>query len=83
MTNSKQAKNGAIETRRDKFVRLAESRTNKIIDQIELLGNLSNKSVYEYSEDDVTKIFSRLDKELKNARTRFDEKESKTKRFKL
>ena len=30
----------------DNFVRLAEARTNKIIDMIGLLGNLSNKSNY-------------------------------------
>lgn len=28
------------ETKRDKFVRLAEARTNKIIDMLQLLGNL-------------------------------------------
>ena len=27
------------ETKRDKFVRIAEARTNKIIDMVQLLGN--------------------------------------------
>ncbi len=40
----------AEENKREKFVRLAENRTNRIIDQIELLGNLSNTSAYEYSK---------------------------------
>ena len=30
------------ETKREKFVRLAEARTNKIIDMLQLLGNCSN-----------------------------------------
>ena len=30
------------ETKSEKFVRIAESRTNKIIDMIKLLGNCSN-----------------------------------------
>lgn len=32
------------ESKRDKFVRLAEARTNKIIDMLQLLGNCSNTS---------------------------------------
>lgn len=61
---------------RDKFVSLAEARTTKVIKMIRLIGNLSNKSNYSYSEKDVAKIFSELDKELKLARRRFDESRS-------
>lgn len=60
------------ETKREKFVRLAEARTNKIINMIRLLGNCSNATTYEYTSEDVKKIFSKLDTELKNARARFD-----------
>lgn len=45
------------ETKRQKFVRLAESRTNKIIDMLQLLGNCSNSSAYDYTQEDVDKIF--------------------------
>ena len=41
------------ESKREKFIRLAENRTNKALDMIRLIGNLSNKAVYDYSEDDV------------------------------
>ena len=41
------------ESKRDKFVRVAEARTNKIIGMIKLLGNCSNKNTYEYSKEDV------------------------------
>ena len=44
------------ETKRDKFVRIAEARTNKIINMIQLLGNCSNQSLYEYSQKDANKI---------------------------
>ena len=37
------------ESKRDKFVRLAEARTNKIIDMLQLLGNCSNTSTYSYT----------------------------------
>lgn len=72
------------ETKRQKFVRLAESRTNKIIDMLQLLGNCSNSSVYDYTQEDVDKIFSALDSEVKEARKKFNKIESKkSKRFTL
>ncbi len=59
------------ETKRDKFVRLAENRTNKALEQIRLLGNLSNKSTYEYSKQDVEKIFNALENEIANSKKQF------------
>ena len=57
-----------METKNDRFVRIAEARTNKIIDMIRLLGNCSNKASYDYSKEDVKKIFGALEKELKNTK---------------
>lgn len=72
------------ENKRDRFIRIAESRTNKIIDMIHLLGNCSNRSAYEYTQKDIDKIFNTLDSELKEAKKRFNKKESdKSSRFKL
>jgi len=45
---------------RDAFVRLAEARTNKILKSLDLLGNLSNRSNYSYSDDDIRKIFKAI-----------------------
>lgn len=72
------------ESKRERFVRIAEARTNKIINMIDLLGNCSNKSTYEYSDEDVSKIFGRLEKELRIAKQRFvSTDENTTKKFKL
>ena len=49
---------GSGESKRDKFVRLAENRTNKILETLVLLGNCSNTSAYEYSQKDVDKIYT-------------------------
>ncbi len=65
------------ETKREKFVRLAEARTNKIIDMLQLLGNCSNSSAYDYSQEDVDKIFSAIESEVKEARKKFSKIESK------
>ncbi|MBE7100219.1 MAG: hypothetical protein E7364_01260 [Clostridiales bacterium] len=59
------------ESKRDRFVRLAEARTNKILEMMRLLGNCSSKSNYEYTDADIKKIFGTLEKELKNAKNRF------------
>lgn len=72
-----------METKRDKFVRLAEARTNKIIDMIRLLSNCSNKSNYDYTEADVQKIFSTIEKELKNAKIKFSVSENEDEKFRL
>ena len=65
------------ETRRDKFVRLAEARTNKIIDMLQLLGNCSNTSAYDYTQQDVEKIFSAIEAEVREAKKKFSKIESK------
>lgn len=65
------------ETKRERFIRLAVTRTNKIIDMIKLLGNCSNTSVYEYTKEDVDKIFSAIESELKEAKKNFAKAEDK------
>ena len=72
-----------MEEKREKFKRLAESRTNKVIDMLALIGNLSNQSNYEYTARDVNKIFSSIEKALDIQRERFNSNLSKKRRFKL
>ena len=62
--------------KRDRFIRIAEGRTNKAIKMIRLLGNCSNRTVYDYETEEVKKIFQAIDKELKLARARYEEKDS-------
>lgn len=57
--------------RRDKFVKLAEARTNNAIKQIKLIGNLSNRGNYSFDEKDVDKIFRALQHEIKAMKDRF------------
>lgn len=67
---------GNTETRRDRFVRIAEARTNKIIDMLQLLGNCSNKSNYEYSKEDVKLIFGAIEAELRATKAKFEVSEN-------
>ena len=59
------------ESKRDKFVRLAEARTNKIINMLQLLGNCSNTSTYEYTPQDVDKIFAAIENGVRDAKRKF------------
>lgn len=63
------------ETKHERFIRVAESRTNKILDLIRLLGNCSNRMNYEYTEDEVRSIFETIEKELNNAKRRYSFKD--------
>lgn len=59
------------ETPNEKFKRIASARTQKIISMIELLGNCSNSYVYEYSQEEVNKIFNAIETELRIAKEKF------------
>lgn len=72
-----------METKREKFIRLANKRTNDILDKIRLLENLSNKARYEYHDEDINKIFNEIDKNLREARLKFKTKKNNNKKFKL
>lgn len=71
-----------MKEKKERFVRIAEKRTNKILEQLRLLGNCSNKNNYEYTDEDIKKIFNVIESELKNTKIRFASKQSKEK-FKL
>ena len=71
------------ETKRDRFVRIVENRTNKILDMLRLLANCANKSNYEYDEDDIKQIFAAIDKEVKATKNAFLGIDSKEERFSL
>ena len=61
-----------MRNKKDKFIKLAEARVNKTLKDIQLIGNLSNRSAYEFADSDVRKIFSALQKGLDSAKARFN-----------
>ena len=72
------------ETKRERFVRLAEARTNKIIDMVQLLGNCSNTSIYEYSDSDIEQIFAAIEAAVRDAKRKFTKTDStKSSKFTL
>lgn len=59
------------ETKSETFRRLATKRTNAVIDKLRVLGHCANPWLYDYSEEDVKKIFRAIDAELKAVKARF------------
>jgi hypothetical protein len=70
-------------TRRDRFLEVAQRRTKALLRDLRLLGNCGNRSAYEYTDGEVEKIFSAIQRELDLARSRFRTEERKEIDFKL
>ena len=64
--------------KRNRFVSLAENRVSRAINSIRLIGNLSNKSNYSYTDADVRAIISALQSEINNLKGQFNKKDSKS-----
>ena len=74
---------GEGESKHDKFKRLATQRVTNAIKKIELIGNLSS-SGYEYTPEEVEKIFASLGQTLDNTKSRFSKsKKEETGKFEL
>ena len=71
------------ESKRDRFVRIAEQRVNNILDHFRKLANLSNHRNYEYTNEDIKKIFTKLSRELDGVKKMFYVKKKTKEKFKL
>ena len=69
------------ESKAEKFVRLGEYRVNKAIEAIGRIENLSNRSSYEYTEEQVEAMFSMMEKRLSEVKGRFAPKQAKDTTF--
>lgn len=72
-----------MESKKVNFSRISESRTAKIVDMIRLLGNLTNKSFYEYTDDQIDSMFDRIQKELDDQKKLFSDSKRAKQRIQL
>ena len=68
---------------RDRFVRIVENRVNRVLNDLDSLGNCSNRRNYEYTKKDVEKIFAEIEKKVNDVKSLFNENPEKAKTFKL
>ena len=69
------------ETKAEKFKRLSLARVQKATKYINNLGNLANKSSYNYTKEDVDKIFGYLQKQIDDAKSKFESTVQKNDEF--
>lgn len=67
--------------KKERFKRLAVYRTNEVLKRLKVLGNCSNRSTYDYTEDEINRIFSEIEKSVRATKGKFHY--PKTKQFKL
>lgn len=72
-------------TKHKNFKRIAEARTEKVLDMLDLIGNLSNTSFYEYDDKEIKAIFEAIQKSVDENKKKFTKKKSKkaSRRFTL
>lgn len=58
-------------TRRERFKRLATQRTNAVLKKLQVLGNCANTQAYEYTEEELKKIFCVIEKQVADVKARF------------
>ena len=59
------------ESKQERFRRLATQRTNAVLHRLQILGHCANPQLYDYSEEDVRKIFRAIDSEVKAIKAKF------------
>ena len=64
------------ETKAERFKRLAESRVNRALKEIQLIGNLANKNNYEFTSEQASKIVAALSAEVRAVKQRFGDANS-------
>lgn len=69
------------EQKKERFKRLGTQRTNSVLQRLKVLGNCSNRSAYSYTEEEINKIFSEIERRVRETKSKFHF--PKNKEFKL
>ena len=57
-----------MDIKRNNFKRISENRVSKILAMLAQLTNLGNSSYYEYTDEDIEKIFKAIELEAKKSK---------------
>lgn len=57
---------------RERFKRLASIRTKEVLNRLRILGHCSNKQAYEYTPEEIDKIFNTIEKQVKTIKSKFN-----------
>ena len=71
-----------LNIKKDRFKNVAAKRVQKVLDSMESLSKCANKSNYEYSDEDVSKLLKAVKEQMKMLELSYTEKsKSKSKTF--
>jgi len=70
-------------SKRERFEKLAIYRTNNVLHALKVLGNCANRSAYDYSEEDIKKIFRAVEGKVGEIKIRFKGNKKDNGRFEL
>ncbi|MBN2075949.1 MAG: hypothetical protein JW762_10405 [Dehalococcoidales bacterium] len=73
----------ASNVKRERFLRIAESRVNKVLDSLDNLAKCSNPRNYEYSDDEVRKIFREIERKVREVKLQFQGTTGNKQKFRL
>lgn len=71
--DGKEESTEVVEKKHQKFIRMSEGRINKVVDDLRKIATLANGS-YEYSDEEIAKMFAYLDKAMERTKTAFEKK---------
>jgi hypothetical protein len=72
-----------MENKKENFKRISENRTTKILTLLSQFKNLSNSSFYQYTDDEIEKIFNVIEGEAKKTKEYLLKKNNKKNSKKL
>ncbi len=58
----------AENSKRERFTKVASNRVQNVLHYLELIKNCANRRNYDYTQEDVDKMFSEISKALKEAK---------------
>ena len=79
----KKGKSGEKETREERFKRIASKRVPNILGKLRLLGNCADRANYAYSDEQIKKIFSTVDQEIRRIKALYGKSKSQGDKFEL
>jgi len=71
------------EVKAARFKRLAEKRVRRVLEDIRIVSNLHNRGLYDYTPDQLRKMFGAMKEALSKAEARFRGEEKHEKEFEL
>ena len=69
------------ESKEERFKRVAEKRIRRVLDSIRSLTQCSNKRMYNWNDEQLKKIWSAIDREMKTCKASFENSEPDEFRF--